>query len=403
MSNTPQRGKTLGAVVIGGDYKSLGVVRSLGRQGIPVWVLKDEHALAGWSRYCVRSFPWPPASEHEQVAYLIELARTHGLEGWTIFPSSDETAAMLARNHEALGQHYRSTILVPWETLRWAYDKRLTYRIAADLGVDHPLTRYPCSRDDALAFDGRYPAILKPAVRAEMNRFTIAKAWPASDAPSLAARYAEASHLIDPSLIMIQEVIPGGGESQFSFAALCRGGDPVASVVARRTRQWPMDFGRASTYVESVDAPDVEEHARRLLAALRWEGIVEVEFKRDVRDGRLKLLDVNPRVWGWHTLGRRVGVDFPFLLWRMVTGSPVASQRGRPGVRWVRALTDLPTALGAIRTGQLSLRAYAASLRGPIEFAILAADDLWPAVMELPAAASLAWSRRAVGASGRSR
>lgn len=403
MSSARQRGNPLGAVVIGGDYKSLGVVRSLGRHGIPVWVLRDEHALASWSRYCVRSLPWPAVAEHEQVEYLLQLARTHGLDGWAIFPSSDETAALLARNHEALGRHYRSTILVPWQTLRWAYDKRLTYRIASDLGVDHPLTRYPRGSDDALAFDGRYPAILKPAIRAEMNRFTIAKAWPASDGPSLAAQYAEASLLIDPSLIMIQEVIPGGGESQFSYAALCRGGEAVASVVARRTRQWPMDFGRASTYVESVDAPDVEEQARRLLAALRWDGIVEVEFKRDARDGRLKLLDVNPRVWGWHTLGRRVGVDFPFLLWRMVTGRPDESHRGRPGVRWVRALTDLPTALGAIRAGQLSLLAYAASLRGPIEFAILAADDLWPAVMELPAAASLAWSRRALGTDGRSR
>ena len=385
-----------GALVIGGDYKSLGVVRSLGRHGIPVWVLKDDHALASWSRYCARSLPWPAASEREQVDYLLDLAHRYGLDGWAIFPNGDETAALLARNRDALAERYRHTILAPWETLRWAYDKRLTYRLAANVGVDRPLTRYPRDRDEVRSFDGRYPAILKPATRPVLNRFTIAKAWPANDVATLVARYEEAASLIDPALIMIQEKIPGGGDAQLSYAALCRGGKPVASLVARRTRQWPMDFGRASTYVESVEAPDVEDHAQRLLAALRFDGIVEVEFKRDPRDGRLKLLDINPRVWGWHTLGRRVGIDFPYLLWRIVNGGDIAPLRGRPGVRWVRALTDIPTAVGQIRAGRLSPFGYLASLRGPIEFAVLAADDPLPALLELPATASLAWNRRAL-------
>ena len=78
-----------------------------------------------------------------------------------------------------------------------------------------------------LAFDGLFPAILKPAYRPELNRFTLAKAWLAEDARALADRYDEACANIDPSLVMIQERIPGGGECQFSFAALCRDGRPL--------------------------------------------------------------------------------------------------------------------------------------------------------------------------------
>lgn len=401
MTRPRKRAAAPGALVIGADYKSLGVVRSLGRHGIPVWVLKDEHSLATWSRYCARSLAWPAATERDQVDYLLDLGRVHGLGGWTLFPGDEESAALLARNRDALGHRYRHTILTPWETLRWAYDKRLTYRLAERLGIAHPSTHYPSGRDDLLGYHGPYPAILKPAIRREMNRFTAAKAWPAIDAPTLAARYDEAASLLDPSLIMVQEQIPGGGESQFSYAALCRDGEPVASITARRTRQWPMDFGRASTHVESIEAPDVEQQARRLLAALRFDGIVEVEFKRDARDGQLKLLDVNPRVWGWHTLGRRAGVDFPYLLWQMVSGTPIPPMRARPGVRWVRALTDVPTAVRAIRDGQLSPLAYLDSLRGPIEFAVLAADDPLPALVELPATALLAWRRRRVARSRR--
>src|SRR5205823_461942 len=127
---------------------------------------------------------------------------------------------------------------------------------------------------------------------------------------------------------------------QFSFAALCRDGRPLASVVARRTRQWPRDFGRASTYVETIDAPEVEEVARAVLAALRFAGLVEVEFKRDPRDGRLKLLDINPRAWGWHTLGARAGVDFAYLLWRMLNGEDVPELRGRRRDVTVLAIDD---------------------------------------------------------------
>ncbi|HKY49732.1 MAG TPA: ATP-grasp domain-containing protein [Candidatus Limnocylindria bacterium] len=393
MSSTHERAGA-GALVIGGDYKSLGVVRSLGRRGIPVWVLTDEHLLASWSRYCRRAIPWPAAAEADQVARLLALAREHGIDGWALYPAGEEAAAMLARNRDALAERYRSTVLVPWETLQHAYDKRLTYRLAAELGVDHPLTRYPRDRDDVAAFDGPFPAILKPAVRPTIDRFTIDKAWPAADRATLLTRYDEACRVTDPAAIMIQALVPGGGGSQLSYAALCRAGEPVACVTARRARQWPMDFGRASTFVETIDAPEVEELALRILRALRFDGIVELEFKRDPRDGRLKLLDINPRIWGWHTLGRGAGVDFPYLLWRMVHGEPLARIRGRAGVRWVRALTDVPTALRAVRAGELPLIDYLWSVRPPIECAVLALDDPLPALLEAPEAARVAWGRR---------
>ena len=383
-----------GAVVIGGDYRSLGVVRSLGRRGIPVWVLRDDHYLAHWSRFCRRTLPWPDVTEREKVAYLVDLAPRHGLEGWVLFPTEDETAALIARNRAELGALYRLSILADWDTLRWAHDKRLTYQLADDAGVPRPRTYYPADAADLARFDGAFPVILKPAVGTPRSALAIAKAWPASDPATLAARYREACLSIDPSLIMIQELLPGDGDSQLSYAALCEDGRPLASVVARRTRQWPMDFGRASTYVETVDAPEVEANAERLLARMRFSGLVEVEFKRDARDGIFKVLDINPRVWGWHTLGRRAGVDFSYLLWRLVSGEPIERVRGRAGVRWVRGLTDLPTSLGEIRAGRLSPRSYVGSLMGPTEFAVLAADDPLPALLEVPGTLYLSWKRR---------
>ena len=123
-------------------------------------------------------------------------------------------------------------------------------------------------------------------------------------------------------------------------------------------------------------------------------GIVEVEFKRDPRTGENKLLDVNPRVWGWQSMCARAGVDFPLLLWQMVNGQDVPVTSSRPGVRWVRMLTDVPAVIAELRQGQLSARRYLRSLRGPLEFAVFAADDPLPACLNAPMMLAIAARRR---------
>jgi predicted ATP-grasp superfamily ATP-dependent carboligase len=383
-----------GALVIGGDYRGLGIVRSLGREGIPVWVLTDEHLLAATSRYARRSLPWPATDEAQRVNYLLDLGVRHRLDGWALFPTGDEAVALLARNHTELKKQFRLTI-PPWEEICWAYDKRLSHALAQKLGVDFPQTCYPESCEAVAKLDCAFPVILKPAFKQNFNELTHAKAWRVDNRQDLLARYQAACKLMDPSLIMVQELIPGGGEAQFSYATLSVEGHSLAWVVARRTRQYPSDFGRSSSYVETIDLEEVIEPSQRFLRATNYTGLVEFEFKRDLRDGRYKLLDVNPRVWGWHSVGRRAGVDFPYLLWRLIQGQPVSELRARPGVRWVRMVTDLPTVAGEIRRGQLSPQSYLRSLRGPLEFAIFAADDPLPALAEVPLLSYLAWKRGA--------
>jgi len=372
-----------GALVIGGDYRGLGTVRSLGRRKIPVWVLTGEHLIAGVSRYARRRFIWPAAEEERQIEYLVRLGEQHNLRGWALFPSGDETAATIARHHAALRNQFRLTV-PPWDVLQWAYDKRLTYRLASMVGVHFPQTHTFTCREEIARLECAFPAVLKPAVKPKLNRFTAAKAWRVEDRQSLLQGYDEASKMLDPNAIMIQELIPGSGEQQFSYAALCLDGRPLAALVARRTRQFPADFGRSSTFVETIDDKEIEEAGRRLVSAIGFTGLVEVEFKRDPRDGLHKLLDINPRIWGWHTLGRRAGIDFSFLLWRLIQGESLSERRGVAGVRWMRMSTDVAAAVAEMWRGRLSVGAYVKSLFSPVESAIFAADDPLPALLELP-------------------
>jgi D-aspartate ligase len=344
-----------GALVTGADYRALGIVRSLGRRKIPVWVLKQDGQLVGaTSRYASRSLSCPPSEDDQrQLDFLLALATREGINGWALFPTSDEAVTLIGRHHQLLRHYYRLTT-PPWDVLQWGCDKRLLSSLARALGVDQPWIFCPRSHEDLATVECPFPVILKPAMRLGFNRLHRDKAWRVEDRASLLARYQKACKLLPPEMLMVQEVVPGWGESQFSYAALCQDGCPLASIVAKRTRQFPMDFGRFSTYVETVEEPQVVEPAVRLLAAMRLTGLVEIEFKRDSRDGKFKILDLNPRVWGWHTLGARAGVDFPYLAWLLVKGGPVPEVRARAGERWIRTGMDLLMAIQEILKGRLS-------------------------------------------------
>jgi D-aspartate ligase len=384
-SDMDQKQPCTAALVMGTNYRALGLVRCLGRRGIPVWVLEtDPHMLARFSRYTERSLPWPAGDDRTQIDYLLSIALTHQLEGALLFPTDDEGATLVARNHEELSQRFNLTT-PPWDELQWACNKKLMYQMAQSLDLHQPLTFFPRDRAELLVLNCPFPAVVKPAMRIEANQLTVDKAWLVLDRESLLRRYDEACSLLSSDLIMIQEFLPGWGEAQFSYVALCDGGDPLASVTARRTRQVPMDFGRFSSFVETVEEPRVVEPAIRLLNALCYTGLVEVEFKRDPRDGEYKLLDINTRVWGWHTLCGRAGVDFPYLVWLMTQGEPVPELHAQTGVRWARLGADLYTAFREVVRGRLSVRTYLQSLRGPIEWAIFATDDPLPFLWQFPA------------------
>ena len=126
--------------------------------------------------------------------------------------------------------------------------------------------------------------------------------------------------------------VPGDGQQQFAYCAFFKDGQATGSMIAQRRRQHPPEFGRASTFVETVDLPLLESYSERFLKEIGYYGLVEMEYKRDPRDGQYKLLDFNARTWGYHTLGQRAGVDFPSMLYADQLGEPLGDWgSGLPG------------------------------------------------------------------------
>jgi len=375
--------RDVGAVVLGGDYQGLGIARSIGRQGVPVCVVDDERSITRLSRYCSSFEPIADLGDEDRVVDdLLAIARRRGLEGWVLYPTRDETVAALARHRDRLSEVFRVPT-APWEAVRWAWDKRNTASIAEQVGVPSPRSWQPADAAAIDEIDSEPPWAIKPAIKEHFFYATKAKAWRADSREELRTLLERAWAIAGQGEMIVQELIPGDGRHQFGYCALYSHGRPLATMVCRRRRQHPPDFGRASTFVETVDEPAVEALSERILGAIGYDGLVELEYKRDPRSGTFKLLDFNARTWGYHSVAPVAGVDFPHLLFRYALGEAIEPHKATPGVRWVRLLTDLPTGYVQIRAGDFGLREYARTLRSAHVEAVFSRDDPLPGLAEL--------------------
>lgn len=372
----------IGAVVLGGDYQGLGIARSLGRRDIPICVIDDEYSITQFSRYAKYSVRVPTLRNDDAIVKELFLAgERFGLNGWILYPTRDEIVAALSRHKSVLEQTFR----VPtagWETIQWLSDKRNTYHLASCLNIPIPATYYPVSVRDLDQIQNDPPFAIKPAIKEHFFYTTKVKAWRANTRKDLNDLFRLASAQIGEEVI-VQDLIPGGGEMQFSYCAFYKGDRALGSMTCRRARQHPPEFGRASTFVETVDLPELEELSARFLNHIHYYGLVEMEYKLDPRDGQYKLLDVNGRTWGYHTLGQEAGVDFSRLLFEDQNGAHLEPARGRAGVKWVRLVTDLPTGFAAVMGKRQTLGSYLRSLRNADTEAVFSREDFLPAVAEL--------------------
>jgi D-aspartate ligase len=374
----------VGALVIGGDYQGLGIVRSLGRHRVPVCIVDDEHSVSRYSRYTTKFVHAPSLrDERKTVDYLLDVGNRLGLQGWVLYPTRDETVAAISRYREELSTVFR--VPTPeWNSVQWAWDKRNSYQLAEKLGIPIPVTRYPQHVDELAELANLNPPFaIKPAIKEHFIYSTKAKAWRANNHAELRSLFQKAAEFVPRGEIMVQEVIPGGGSQQYSYCAFFRDGQAVGKMVARRRRQHPLEFGRASTYVETVDIPLLEELAERFLRAINYYGLVEVEFKLDPRDSQYKLLDVNARTWGYHSLGARAGTDFSYMLFADQIGLPVSPCRAKPGVAWMRFTTDLPAACMGLLAHDTDFKSYIRSLRACGTEAVFSAKDPLPGLAEI--------------------
>lgn len=380
-------------VIVGGAHGTLALARSLGARNIPVFLVSNDTPLPGWSRYVSRKFQWSGPGSPEALSQLLDIAASHNLTGSLLVAGGDAEVQMISRSREALSGAY-SVLLPDWEKLQWVCEKPLLYRRAAELELAVPQTYAFTSVEAAQHAELNFPVVLKPNMGGGRSRLARAKVLRADDMQTFMTVYEEAANDLGAENVVVQQLIPGGGERQFSYAALWFEGEPVCEFTARRLRQFPVDFGYTSTFVAVVEQPQAVAASHRLLSSLGHTGLVEIEFKHDVRDGRLKLLDVNPRPWSWFGLASAAGVDFGAMMWALTNGIEPGAAEAHTGTAWMYLIRDMVSAAHLMARGQLSFRDYASSFRSARTWAAFAPDDPVPGILDLPLTAWRVLTRR---------
>jgi predicted ATP-grasp superfamily ATP-dependent carboligase len=369
---------------MGGNFQGLGIVRSLSRQKVPTCIVDNSWSIGRFSRYVdiYRNCP-SVKQENELLECLIALAKNENFRGWLIYPNDDEMVHFLAKYRAKLEQYYRITS-PPMEVIQYTNSKRMTYKLAEKCGIAIPKTFYPQSAAELEKMDIQFPAIIKPSVKDPFYSKIKKKAIMVEDRSQLLIEYDRVVEVLGESPnLMIQELIPGKTSGLYSVGSLFKNGEFLAKVVVRRPRQHPMDFGHATTYAETVNVPEIEMITKRILTEMNYHGISEVEFMLDSRDNKYKLLEINARPWGWHTIAIAAGVDLPYLSYLDTLEEKVTCNNYATGVKWIRLATDIPTVAIELFRGRMQLSQYLSSLKGKKTFAVFKWGDLLPFIMEI--------------------
>jgi predicted ATP-grasp superfamily ATP-dependent carboligase len=204
----------IGAIVIGGDYQGLGIVRSLGSRGIPVCIIDNELSIARFSRYTKHAIRVSELRDEQKTAEtIVAIGRQLKLDGWVLYPTRDETVAALSRHRDVLSQSFR--VPTPdWDVVRWAWDKRNTYKLARDVGIAIPRTWFLESIEELRQIDVVFPLIIKPAIKEHFIYATKTKGWRANNRDELVNLLKQATTFVPISELMLQEYIPGGSGQQ---------------------------------------------------------------------------------------------------------------------------------------------------------------------------------------------
>ncbi len=321
------------AVVLG--YLDIAV--PLHAVGAPVTMVGQPDRPDRFSRYVSGWLDDPRPDEDAMVAALLADARSD--QGPTaLFYQSDDDLLLISRRREELSPALR--FVVPDAGLvEKLVDKAAFQELATEAELPVPrgqvldLTRPVL--DPRLAF----PLLVKPLRRERRwDVATPAKAAIVRDQGELDA-LVELLHAEHPQVI-IQEPVPGPETRIESYHVYVdSSGSVAAEFTGRKVRTYPMALGH-STAVVTSDAPDVVRLGREIVEALDLRGVAKLDFKRDA-DGRLWLLEVNPRFNMWHNVGAAAGVNIPAVVWADLAGLPRPPRTpARPGVAWCRPERD---------------------------------------------------------------
>jgi predicted ATP-grasp superfamily ATP-dependent carboligase len=370
------------AVVLDMRACGLGIARSLGRKGIPVVGLDfpGRYAPGLQSRYCLPFLsPHPERESQRLLGFLVKLAEVLP-EKTVLYPASEPYVRFVSRFRRELEVHFLFAI-PSRDIIDSVWDKRKQYDLARRVGVAYPET-WSLENMDQLreARDQiEYPAFIKPCYSkgAWNERYADVKGFKVRNQEELTGLWRRLS--AENLRVFVQSIVRGPDSNVFeAWAYMSKDGVPLSTFVTQKLRQYPVMFGNATCMV-SVHDEEVLRFALKFFRGIDYRGLGFIEIKKDDRDGKNKLIELNPRLSLQNILATHAGLNFPLIQYMDLAGSPIGQKVDyKDGVKWLDATNDLLAFIALFRCGRLSVDSWFGSIADIACHAYFAHDDLKP-------------------------
>jgi D-aspartate ligase len=321
------------AVIAGAWRTGVLGVRSLIRRGVRAYCFDHEKTFPGFKSAYARAFvcPNPDLDPQGWLSFLIDLAGRIGEkpgEKPVLIASADQYVTAIAQHAAALSAHY---VLSPAAALQGLLaTKETQYALAAEHGMPMPSTRFVTSEEEVTEFaaSAAYPCLLKPIHFREWQQFPAdhplhyQKVAIAATSDELVAHWRLAA-AANPRVI-VQEIIEGPDTAKRVYVSCYdRRGERIGAAIFRELRCDPLGFGPA-TVTEPINDSEADVTCDGFLRSIGYSGVCEIEMKWDTRDGRIKLIEANPRLTGGGDAAPYAGLDTCWLHYLDLIGVSVA-------------------------------------------------------------------------------
>jgi predicted ATP-grasp superfamily ATP-dependent carboligase len=317
---TPKSSPKIGKILIIGaeENPSLPIIESLSSKGLEVHVASHKKVCVGFfSKHVHNRFVYPSPYTDEQgfIDALCDFVRQKGFD--VSFVTGDRPTDLLVKHRDLFTKHTRLPI-VDIQRYVNCRDKTKTMKLAARAGVPTPKTYYPDEEPiEKIAQTLTYPVVLKPNTSDGARGISYPK-----NSEELKTFYQKT--VADFGPCHIQEFIPHAGMQYKAELLLDRNSEVKAWCVYNKLRYYP-PTGGSSTLNSTVSRRDILESAAKILKELNWYGMGDCDFIEDPRDGKAKLMEINPRFTRSIKICVLAGVDFPYLLYKTALDESVPS------------------------------------------------------------------------------
>ncbi len=369
-------------LILGNHIQALGLARQIYQCGCEVILYTDSlYSITRYSKAVKQCFIF-----EDEADLMGKILKNAGdIKESLLFPTNDKLVAFLSSNYQTLSQKFFIGIPEPAIVNIFA-NKRNTYKFAEENNIPIPESHFPDSLEslEAISWNLQYPLIIKPAVMYEFHQIFGKKAYKCNNRCELMEKATLISERIPVDQLIIQEFLDGGAKSLYSYGTFCVDGKTVASLMANRIRQNPMDFGNSTTYAVTCNIPEIELQAEKILKLVSYFGLAEVEFMYDQKTDQYKFLEINTRAWKWHSISNGLGFSFIGKMLNYFNFNDTSEIKNFDlHIAWIERLTDTSVILKELLKGNNIMNEVLKSFRTKKVSAVWSSRDILPSIMYL--------------------